>query len=279
MSACPVLFSPGDYSYYQRTFTLPQIISYLGLAPLSLCSEVLLLYFYCTRPYLRDSPGNLVLWQMLGQLVLDLCWLYSGYRYLSTGCMIDNPACHAVALIAIYAIVIVTGSNVLLAVEILVKMTRPFDEAARRRNVVYLVVLHSSAAAISLLAASFGALSVANSNKCFFFVVAYSYSLPAPYFPYRIATIGLFVVLELGLVLAMIYAILRLRTSTQLQRAILAKLVLFVLTSVVLGMAFPGYLVMQAIGYFVNVHYGNNRAQHAQISIGNVGTQWEVRGK
>lgn len=85
--------------------------------------------------------------------------------------------------------------------------------------------------------------------------------------------------LELGLVLAMLYAIMRLRKSTQLQRAILAKLVLFVLTSVVLGMAFPGYLVMQAIGYFVSVHYGNNRAQNAQIFIGNMGNQWEVSDK
>jgi hypothetical protein len=180
MSPCPALFTPGDYSYYQRTFTLSQTISYCGLAPLSLCSELLLLYFYFTRPYLRQSPGNLVLWQMLGQLVLDICWLYSGYRYFASGYMIDNPACHAVALMAIYAIVVVTGSNVLLAVEILVKMTRPFDEAARRRNAIYLVVLHSAAAAISLLAASLGAISVTNSNKCFFFVIAYSYSLPAP---------------------------------------------------------------------------------------------------
>jgi hypothetical protein len=44
-------------------------------------------------------------------------------------------------------------------------------------------------------------------------------------------------------------------------------------------MAFPGYLVMQAIGYFVSVHYGNNRAQNAQIFIGNMGSQWEVSDK
>ena len=277
MSTCPVLFAPGDYSYLQRPFTISEIISYCCLAPLSLCSEILLLYFYSTRPYLRKSPGDLVLWQMLGQLVLDIGWLYSGYRYVATGHMLDNPACHAIAVTTIYAMVVVSGSNVLLAIEILVKLSRPFDEAAKHRKTVYLVVLHAAAMVITLLAACFGALSVTSSNKCFFFVVTYSYSVLAPYFPPRIATIGLFMVLELGLLLAMVYALTRLRKSTQLQKTILAKLVLFVLTSVLLEMAFPGYLVMQAVGYFVNLHYGNDRALHAQTYIGYVGTKWEVR--
>ena len=89
--------------------------------------------------------------------------------------------------------------------------------------------------------------------------------------------IGAFTVLEMALIISLSYALYKLKKADgKLQKALLAKLCAFTLTSVVLELAFPGYLVMQAIGYFTNVHYGNDHAQHAQSEIGQIGYHWEV---
>ena len=277
MYSCRVLFPIGDFSYSRSDFSLSQVISYCGIAPLSVISEVVLLYFYATQPHLRASPGDLVLWQMLSQLVLDIGWLYSGYRYVSNGYMIDNPACHSVAVASIYAIVVVSCSNVVLAIEILVKLSRPFNEGQHKRKIVYMLGIHSIACAVALVASSLDAVGVTSSNKCFFNIEDQAVSVIAPYASLRIATIGAFTMLELGLLVAMLYALFSLRTATPLQRAILIKLVAFVLTSVVLEMAFPGYLIMMAIGYFVQEHYGINGAQSTQNEIETIMRRWEVR--
>lgn len=92
-----------------------------------------------------------------------------------------------------------------------------------------------------------------------------------------IAVIGALVVFQIGLVFSLCYAVYKLqKTHNKLQRAILLKLVAFALTSVVLEIAFPGYLTMQAVGYFVSVKYGDHHAQSQQENIGIAGQDWEV---
>lgn len=173
MQDCGALFESGTFSYNDNHFTLLEKLSFCLITPLSVIAEVLLLYLYSTRPYLRRPPGDIILWQMLGQLMLDLGWLYSAGRYLFYATIEDTPACRSFAIANIYAVVVCCGSNVFLTIEIFVKISRPFDGSEAARRVVYSLLLHLTAVIVSLIAAAYGTMSVTYTRKCFFYILQF----------------------------------------------------------------------------------------------------------
>lgn len=174
MATCIHPLEPERFVYAINDFSAMQALSYGFFAPISCFSDVLLMCLYATRSTLRQPPGDIILWQMIGQLILDLGWMYPGLHFFLYQTITDGPVCKIISLSSIYSITICCGYNIALVVEIFEKLSQPFSMSYDRRKWIYHTISHVLAIFCSLSASITASLGVTNSQHCFLDLNSYS---------------------------------------------------------------------------------------------------------
>lgn len=172
-SICFHPFDPVSLDYISADFTSLQAVSYGLLAPISCFSDVLLMCLYATKSLLREPPGDVILWQMIGQLVLDVGWIYPGLHFYIYQRITDGPTCQTISLSSIYSVTICCGYNVALVVEIFQKLSQPFSMSYDRRKWYYHLIAHILAVFCTLAAAVTGSVGITEAQHCFLQLTPY----------------------------------------------------------------------------------------------------------
>ena len=173
MSTCVHPFDPESFHYSVADFTTLQAVSYGLTAPISCFTDILLMCLYATKSLLREPPGDVILWQMIGQLVLDVGWIYPGLHFYLYQNISDGPICKMISLSSIYSVTICCGYNVALVFEIFQKISQPFSMSYDRRKWSYHLLTHGVAVLCTLSAAVTGSVGVTEAQHCFLKLTPY----------------------------------------------------------------------------------------------------------
>ena len=125
--------------------------SYIILAPLSLISQIILIYGYIRVKKMREYPEILVFWQCIAQSILDVHWI-TGFtdlhRYLS------GLPCQLIGAFCVYCYFINWDYILCLSLEVLIKLKNPFNSNYKTRLLIYHLSSHLSSFVIFIILSS-----------------------------------------------------------------------------------------------------------------------------
>lgn len=123
-------------------------ISYLFLAPLSVTSEILLIYTFWRLSQFKDHPEIMIFWQCLSQIILDIHWV-TGVKSIKSS--LSPFQCCLLGAVCIYFYYLSWAYNLFLSIEILLKISQPHETHYKRRLLYYHIISHLSSLIIFLI--------------------------------------------------------------------------------------------------------------------------------
>ena len=118
---------------------------FLVLAPVSLISEFLLLYGFLRLKELRAHPEILIFWECIAQIIFDAHW-FTGISFIKIH--VSDFACQFLGSLCVYFYILSWDYNVLLSIEILLKILNPHRTGYVRRRFWYHSISHLTSLAI-----------------------------------------------------------------------------------------------------------------------------------
>ena len=121
------------------------------LAPISLLSQLLLIYGYSRIKKMRRYPEIMVLWQCISQSAMDLHWMTGLVRLHE---YLPSLGCQLLGAFFVYFYFINWDYILFLSIEILIKVKHPFNCNQKNRAAIYHLSSHLSSLAIFILLSS-----------------------------------------------------------------------------------------------------------------------------
>ena len=120
-------------------------ISYTGLAPLSVVSEAFLLYAFIRLKQIKEHPEIMIFWQCLSQIILDIHW-FTGIQVINDN--LTPIGCRFLGAFGVYFYFLSWDYNMLLSIEILLKILNPHQTGYKKRLIWYHCISHLTSAAL-----------------------------------------------------------------------------------------------------------------------------------
>ena len=114
-------------------------ICYGILAPISVVSELILIYAFLRIKHMRRHPEIMIFWQCCSQLILDIHW-FTGISPFKSH--LTASTCQFLGSFCIYFLYVSWNYNLLLSIEILLKILNPHTTGYHTRRVWYQIVSH-----------------------------------------------------------------------------------------------------------------------------------------
>ena len=128
--------------------TSHKVIYYSTSSSLSIICEVLLLYGFIRLKELRRHPGSLIFWQCVSQLILDIHW-FTGIEMLNMN--LNSSECQILGAFFVYFYLLSWDYNLLLSIEILIKILYPFHTGYKKRQRFYHGIAHTTSLAVFII--------------------------------------------------------------------------------------------------------------------------------
>ena len=116
-------------------------ICYTALTPLSVISEVILLYGFVRLKTLREHPEVLIFWECIAQLIMDVHWFTGIERFKVR---LSDTECQVLGAFSYYFYLLSWDYNLFLSIEILLKVLNPHLVGYKVRRIWYHLIAHSS---------------------------------------------------------------------------------------------------------------------------------------
>jgi hypothetical protein len=123
-------------------------ISYLILAPLSVLSEGLLIYFFWRVNQFKDHPEIMIFWQSLSQIIFDIHWV-TGVKSIKSS--LSPFECCFLGALCIYFYFLSWDYNLCLSIEILLKILYPHQSDYKTRLIIYHLTSHLTSLIIFII--------------------------------------------------------------------------------------------------------------------------------
>ena len=123
------------------------------LSPISLLSQLILIYGYVRIKKLRQHPDMMTFWHCVSESVLDLSWI------VSISSIIPSPSCQYIGALCVFFYFLNWDYILFLSLEILIKVTDPLNLNFKRRVMIYHIVSILTSLVIAI------ALSSVNNNN------------------------------------------------------------------------------------------------------------------
>ena len=124
------------------------LLAYSVLAPISVVSEILMIYGFIRLNQIKQHPEIMIFWQCLSQFILDIHW-FTGISTVKEN--LGDRGCQFIGAFCVYFYFLSWDYNLLLSIEILLKITQPHKTNYSRRMVWYHVVAHLSSLVFFIL--------------------------------------------------------------------------------------------------------------------------------
>lgn len=128
-----------------------EVVSFAILAPISVLSQIILIYGHARIKKMRKHPDVMILWQCISQIILDIHWI-TGISQLHKD--LTPAGCQTLGAFFVYFYFMSWDSILFLSLEILIKITDPFNCNYKKRMLIYHIVSQISGLAIFILLVS-----------------------------------------------------------------------------------------------------------------------------
>lgn len=139
-------------------------ISYLFLAPLSVTSELILIYAFWRVNQFKDHPEIMIFWQCLSQIILDIHWVTGIDRVKSS---LSSDECCILGALCIYFLYVSWDYNLFLSIEILLKILNPHKTQYKFRLILYHLLSHLTSLAVFMVLVTSGTNGDSVLTNCF----------------------------------------------------------------------------------------------------------------
>jgi hypothetical protein len=114
-------------------------LAYSILAPLSVVSESLILYSFIRLSQIKEHPEIIIFWETLAQLILDIHW-FTGIAPIKD--FLGEKPCQFFGSFSMYFYFLSWDYNLLLSIEILLKILQPHKTGYSIRRIWYHCISH-----------------------------------------------------------------------------------------------------------------------------------------
>ena len=128
-----------------------ELVCYGIIAPISLISQLILIYGYVRVKKMREYPEILVFWQCVAQSVMDLHWI-TGVPQIHS--LISSVSCQIFGAVSAYFYLINWDYILCLSIEILIKVKDPFNSNYKNRVLIYHICCHFSSLLVLIMLCS-----------------------------------------------------------------------------------------------------------------------------
>ena len=122
-----------------------EILSFAILAPVSLISQLILLYGYLKIKKFRQHPDTMIFWHCVSESVLDISWI-TGLTKINQ--YLTGNSCQVVGAIIAYFLLLNWNYMTFLSLEIMIKVKDPLNSNYKQRVKAYHVFSNISSLAL-----------------------------------------------------------------------------------------------------------------------------------
>lgn len=123
-------------------------ICYLILAPLSVLSEIILVYAFWKLELFKEHPEVMIFWQSVSQIILDLHWV-TGAKSIKS--YFSDKECLVYGAFSLYFYYLSWNYTLFLSIEILLKILKPHKTGYKKRRFLYHAIAHTSSIIVFIL--------------------------------------------------------------------------------------------------------------------------------
>ena len=123
-------------------------LCYLVLAPVSVISELVVIYAFYRLKQFKDHPEVMIFWQCISQIILDLHW-FTGIEPIKK--IITDEECLFLGSFSVYFYYLSWDYSLFLSIEILLKILNPHKTAYKARKIWYHIIAHFTSLLIFII--------------------------------------------------------------------------------------------------------------------------------
>jgi hypothetical protein len=139
-------------------------LCYSILAPLSLLSQLLLIYSFFKLNQIKNHPEIMIFWQCISQIAIDVHWL-TGIEAIKSS--LTDEVCLFLGSFSVYFYYLSWDYNLFISIEILLKVRNPHEESYKGRKFWYHFLAHLSSSAVFITLMLSGTNGKSLLNTCF----------------------------------------------------------------------------------------------------------------
>lgn len=139
-------------------------ICYMFLAPVSVISELLLIFAFWKLRYFKKHPEIMIFWQSVSQIILDLHWV-TGLKTIKS--YITDDKCLLIGAFSVYFYYLSWDYILFLSIEILLKILKPHKTEYKKRRIWYHSLAHLSSLSVFIVLATSNTNGTSYIKTCF----------------------------------------------------------------------------------------------------------------